>query len=113
MEFKKTYKRPYSGTLEQINKRVEMYCKQYNLVYTNLQLFNGYVTFVGYSNITYDNLVNKLVAERYTIQDELAIHRKYKKGVNEDEFNEFDAYVEECKVRAKEFIQERNKILEE
>lgn len=110
MEFKKTYKRPYR---ENQVKRVEMYCKQYNLVYTNLQIFNGYVTFVGYSNITYENLVNKLVAERYTIQDELAIQRKYKKGVNEIEFEEYDAYVEECKVRAKAFIEERERVLNE
>ena len=108
MEFKKTYKMPYR---ENQVKRVEMYCKQYNLVYTDLQIFNGYVTFIGYSNITYENLVNQLIAERYTIQDELAIHRKYSKGVNEAEFNEYDEFVEQCKVRAKEFIAERERVL--
>ena len=108
MEFKKTYKRPYK---ENQTKRVEMYCKQYNLVYTNLQIFNGYVTFVGYSNITYEDLVNKLVAERYTIQDELAIQRKHQRGENTLEFDEYYAYVEECKIRAKQFIAERESVL--
>ena len=108
MEFKKTYKRPYKTN--QV-KRVEMYCKQYNLVYANLQIFNGYVTFDGWSNISYEKLVNQLISERYTIQDELAIQRKHSKGVNEDEFNEYYEFVEQCKVRAKEFIAERERVL--
>ena len=67
------------------------------------------VIFTCYSNLSYEQLVNKLIAERYTIQDELAIQRKHQKGVNKAEFEEYDTYVEECKVRAKEFIAEREK----
>ena len=104
----KTYRRPYR---ENQVKRVEAYCKQYDLSYTNLQVFDNYVTFVGYSNIAYEQLVNKLIAERYTIQDELAIQRKHQKGLNVEEFNEYDAYVETCKTQAKAFIQDRNKAL--
>lgn len=108
MELKKIYKRPYK---ENITKRVEMFCKQHNLIYTDLQVFNGYVTFVGYSKLPYETIVNKLIAERYTIQDELAIQRKHQKGVNEAEFNEYDMFVEECKAQAKAFINERKKVL--
>lgn len=69
------------------------------------------VRFKAYSNITYEDLVNKLIAEKYTIQDELAIQRKHQKGINIDEFNEYDAYVESCKAKAKAFIAERDEAL--
>lgn len=107
MELYKTYKRPYR---ENQVKRVEMYCKQYNLVYTNLTIHDGYVTFDGWSNVTYEQLVNKLVAEKYTIQDELAIQRKAYNGLT-DEFRIYNAFVEECKVKAKQFITERERAL--
>lgn len=107
MNLHKTYKRPYK---ENQVKRVEMYCKQHNLVYTNLQVFNGYVIFDGYSNISYEELVNKLVAEKYTIQDELAIQRKAYNGLT-DEFHIYNAFVEECKVKAKQLIAERESAL--
>lgn len=112
MNLIKTYKRPYSGTLEQINKRVEMYCNQYNLSYTNLQIFNTYVTFDGYLNIGYEELVNKLVKERYSDSEEFAILRK---AVNEktDEFRIYNAFVEQCKTQAKEFISKRKQALGE
>lgn len=107
MELNKTYKRPYKQ--DQV-KRVEMYCKQHNLVYTNLQVFNGYVTFDGYSNITYDNLVNNLVRERYSESAEFAILRKAINGIT-DEYATYNAYVEQCKAKAKEWVTERDKAL--
>lgn len=100
---KKTYKRPYKTN--QV-KRVEMYCKNNNLVYANLKIFNDYVTFDGYSNASYDELVNQLVKQRYTDSEEFAILRKAINGVT-DEYLIYNAYVEECKARAKEFIAER------
>lgn len=110
MELNKTYKRPYKGTQEQIIKRVNAYCKLHNLLYTNLQIFNGYVTFDGYSNTTYDNLVNELVRERYSVSAELALHRKAISGIT-DEYNTYNAYVEQCKAKAKEWVTNRDKIL--
>lgn len=109
MELYKTYKRPYR---ENQVKRVEMYCKQYNLVYTNLTIHDGYVTFDGWSNITYDNLVNNLVRERYTDSEEFAILRKAISNIT-DEFLIYNAYVEQCKLQAKAFIEEREKALNE
>lgn len=104
---KKTYKRPY---LKDQVKRVEMYCKTNNLVYTDLVIHDNYVTFTGYSNLPYEQLVNKLVAEKYTIQEELAIQRKTYNGLT-DEFYVYNAFVEECKERAKQFIKERESVL--
>lgn len=104
---KKTYKRPYRQ--DQV-KRVERYCKMNNLVYTDLVIHDGYVTFTGYSNLPYEQLVNKLVAEKYTIQEELAIQRKAYNGLT-DEFYVYNAYVENCKERAKQFITEREVVL--
>lgn len=100
---KKTYKRPYKTN--QL-AHVEMYCKNNNLVYANLQIYDGYVTFDGYSNASYDELVNQLVKQRYSDSEEFAILRKAITEVT-DEYRIYNAYVEECKVRAKAFIAER------
>ena len=69
------------------------------------------VDYTYYSPITYDNLVNKLIAERYTIQDELAIQRKHQKGVNDAEFEEYYEFAEECKARAIAFVAERERAI--
>jgi hypothetical protein len=69
------------------------------------------IRYTRYMQGSYESIVNKLIAEKYTIQEELAIQRKHQKGVNVDEFNEYDAYVEECKVRARTFTDERNTVL--
>lgn len=104
---KKTYKRPYRKN--QLNC-VQRYCAMNNLVYTDLVIHDNYVTFTGYSNLPYEQLVNKLVAERYTIQDELAIQRKAYNGLT-DEFYLYNAYVEDCKERVRTFIKERESVI--
>lgn len=105
---KKQYKRYYKTNQEQ---HVQRYCETNNLVYTDLVIHDNYVTFTGYSNLPYEKLVNKLVAEKYTIEDELAIQRKTKINGLTDEFYLYNGYVEECKVKAKQFIQERESVL--
>lgn len=107
----KHYKKLYKGTNEKISYYVKKFCDFNNLTCTNFVIHDGYVTFDGWSNITYENLVNQLIAERYTIQDELAIQRKHQKGVNDVEFEEYYEFVEQCKIRAKEFIAERESVV--
>lgn len=75
-------------------------------------LYYKRVNYTYYSPVSYEALVNQLVKERYSDSDEFAILRKAINGIT-DEYHIYNTYVEECKVRAKEFIQERNKILEE
>ena len=65
------------------------------------------VTYTYYLPIKYEQLVNKLVREKYSDSEEFAILRK---ALTEktNEFYIYNAYVEECKLQAKQFIQERN-----
>ena len=95
---------------EQIKEYVKNYARDMNVYTSNLVINNGNVSFTTYSKVSYEQLVNKLVAERYTIQDELAIQRKAYNGLT-DEFHIYNAFVEECKVRAKQFISERESAL--
>lgn len=104
-------KRPYRGTQEEIIKHVERYCKAYNYSYTNLVIGTPFTTFTVYSNISYEELVAKLVAEKYTQAEESAIQRKAIMNGIKDEFLTYNTYVEECKTRAKEFIAQREKAL--
>lgn len=50
----------------------------------------------------YNNLIVKLIRERYSINDELAILRQATTKPNE--FNEYNSYVEYCKTKAKEML---------
>jgi hypothetical protein len=67
------------------------------------------ITFTRYSNISYDELVNGMVRDKYSESAEFAILRKAM-TLKTDEFTEYNAYVEECKVRAKEWINQRDGI---
>lgn len=50
----------------------------------------------------YNNLIVKLIREKYSINDELAILRQ--QTTKPIEFEEYNSYVEQCKVKAKEML---------
>lgn len=97
-------------TQEQINLLVKQYERIYRSKHANLVVTSDTITFTLYSKLSYENLVNKLVRERYSDSEEFAILRK---AITEktNEFYIYNAYVEECKLQAKSFIEERNKAL--
>lgn len=49
--------------------------------------------------ISYEERVVSLIREKYSVDDELAIQRQ--RDTKPDEFNEYFAYCEECKEKAK------------
>lgn len=49
---------------------------------------------------TYEERVVQLIREKYTMDDELAILRQ--RDIKPEEFAEYNAYCEECKIQAKE-----------
>ena len=50
----------------------------------------------------YANLVSKLIRERYSVDDEMAILRQ--KETKPEEWKEYNSYCEDCKAKAKEEI---------
>lgn len=50
----------------------------------------------------YANLVSKLIRERYSVDDEMAILRQ--KETKPEEWQEYNAFCEDCKAKAKEEI---------
>ena len=68
------------------------------------------VNYTIYNKDSYNDLVVKLIRERYPINEEFAILRK---SLTEktDEFLIYNAYVEQCKLQAQAFIEERNKVV--
>lgn len=56
----------------------------------------------GVAQEVYPALVQDLINEKYSIFDELAILRQ--RSVKKAEFNEYNAYCEECKAKAKELL---------
>lgn len=53
---------------------------------------------------TYEERVEQLIRERYSLSAELAIQRQ--RETKADEFNEYYAYCEECKIKAKNLNEE-------
>lgn len=64
------------------------------------------VLYKAYTDITYDDLVNGMVRDRYTESEEFAILRK---AITEktEEYELYNLYVEACKKEAKEWIANR------
>ena len=50
----------------------------------------------------YSSLVSKLIRERYSVDDEMAILRQ--KETKPEEWKEYNSYCEDCKAKAKEEI---------
>lgn len=61
--------------------------------------------------LSYNELVNGLVREKYSDSEEFAILRKSINNPLNEEFVEYNNYVEQCKVKAKDFIEKRNLLL--
>lgn len=56
----------------------------------------------GVAEKVYPQLVQELINNKYSIYDELAIQRQ--RSTKKAEFNEYNAYCEECKAKAKELL---------
>ena len=67
-----------------------------------------YVVWKQYSNLSYDDIVNNMVREKYSQSQENCMFRKGIVNPLNEEFVEFNTYVEECKRLAKLFIEERD-----
>lgn len=60
-----------------------------------------------YEGLSYEEIVSTLIRERYSIDDELALHRQ--RDSKAEEFEQYYAFCEECKAKAKEILNERRK----
>ena len=71
----------------------------------NLEIVEGVI----YSALPYKVIVKRLISEKYSIDDEVAIQRQ--KENKPKEFEEYYDFVENCKTIAKAFIAERDEAL--
>ena len=74
------------------------------LVY-NLEKVEGII----YSCLSYKLIITMLIREKYDVDDELSIQRQ--RDSKPEEFAEYNAYIENCKRIAKEFVEERMRVL--
>lgn len=56
----------------------------------------------GVAEKVYPQLVQELINKKYSVYDELAILRQ--RDTKPEEFNEYNAYCEQCKAQAKEML---------
>jgi hypothetical protein len=97
---------------EQINSYVKSLERLHRSKHANLVITDEEISFALYSKLPYEKLVNQLVREKYTDSEEFAILRKAINGIT-DEFLIYNAFVEECKTKAKQFIAERERVINE
>lgn len=106
MKLKRTITRKLKEEqLKPISKRSIIHSKKLQADGTYL------VEYTIYNMSSYETIVNQLVKEKYSDSEEFAILRKAIGNPYNAEYIEYNAYVENCKVRAKEFIEERNEVL--
>ena len=56
----------------------------------------------AYTVQEYESMVEQLIAEKYTIQQEIAIQRQ--RETKPEEFAEYNQFCEECKIKAKSLL---------
>ena len=106
MELKKTYTRKLT------EKQLKVHTRDCAFHSKIPQEDGSYlVNYTRYKLGTYEELVNKLVKEKYSDSEEFAILRKSISNPNNTEYVAYNTYVEQCKVEAKAFIEERKQIL--
>lgn len=67
------------------------------------------VLYKKYSDISYNDLVNGMIRDKYSESEEFAILRKSINGIT-DEFTTYNTYVEDCKLQAKAWIANRDNV---
>lgn len=96
----------------------EMYCKKVTMLPSEtIEMYEEVNEIPKFTKSEYEDKVKELIKERYTIEDELAIQRKafnamitpttLSEDSSEsimDEFTEYNTFVEECKVKAVEIL---------
>ena len=68
------------------------------------------IMYTKYSDISYDDLVNGMIRDKYSESQEFAILRKAMVNVT-DEYNEYNTFAEQCKLEAKEWIAKRDSLI--
>lgn len=99
-----TDKEVYSDSNKLIHRiGTESYFKRcIKLPNDNIENFEEVDTQPKYSRMDYENKVNELIRERYTESQEFSILRQ--KDTKLDEYNQYYSYCEECKIKAKEIL---------
>lgn len=102
---KKLYKFISKEEYERIVKVRAFYTKrkkeipaQYNRIYKETEDGRYYRP----KNLTYERVIEILIREKYSINDEFALLRQ--EHIKQDEYQEYFNYVESCKQQAKEFV---------
>ena len=69
-----------------------------------------FIEFDTWKDISYKDLVEKLIRQKYSVSDELALLRQQLDKPNE--YESYYSFVEECKAQAKQLIDERENALQ-
>ena len=74
-------------------------------------LFVYEVVYTTYSHISYEALVNSLVRQQYPESEEFKILREAINNGVTAEYQVYNTYVEQCKLQAKEWVANRDSLL--
>jgi hypothetical protein len=107
MELKNIQKITINGAKAIASFKARVPSSQYTIVSETAASLR--VSMTIYSDIAYKDLVVYYIREKYSVNDEIALIRQvYDKGT---EFQAYTDYAEECKAKARAFVEERNAFL--
>lgn len=75
------------------------------ITYDNKKFYQ--VTFTSYNMLPYEKIVEGLIKDKYSIEEELCLTNKRINDPLNIEYFEYRKYVEDCKTKARAFIEER------
>lgn len=96
-----------------LNEKQFKAIQTYSIIHSKTLLEDGkyLVEYTRYNMDSYNDIVNKLVKEKYSDSEEFALINKGIADNNNDEYIEYRNFVANCKKFAREFIEERQTLL--
>lgn len=92
---------------------IENYCKSYNVLVTDVVYEENRVTFTAYTKLKYDDIVVRLIREKYSQNEEFSLINKGIVNSLDEEYVAYRDFVSNCKYVAQEFVKEREVVFAE
>ena len=111
MDFEKRLKQPLTREIdtlavESLKKRAVVHSYEPIITYDGKAKIR--VSYTRYNMSKYEAIVEGLINDRYSIKEEIALTNKGIKDVNNVEYVAYRNFVEECKAKARAYIEERD-----
>ena len=93
------------SNFENISKTAVIHNSKEVISYDNRKTYH--ITYTKYNMLPYEKIVEGLIKDKYSVEEELCLTNKRINDPLNIEYFEYRKYVEDCKTKARAFIEER------